>query len=116
MFEKSKIGLHLIRVGENKSPFDVMLSDYLNGRLKREFKSKKIRVISIRTDWSDDKRCIRVYGKYYAYHINVEIYPDEFTVSYDSLAHESMTYPLDSSERVYSTLLSIIKALHIKYS
>ena len=116
MFEKSKIKSHLRRVGENKSPFDVLLSDYLNGRLKREFKSKKIRVISIRTDWSDDERCIRVYGKYSAYHINVEIYPDKVTISYDSLAHESMTYPLDSSERVYSTLLSIIKVLHIKYS
>ena len=111
MFEKSKIRSHLRKVGRNKSPFDILLSDYLNGKLKREFQSEKIRVKSIRIDWSDEK-CISVRGKYYAFSIDVDIYPNEFTISCDSCGYESTTYPLDSSERVYSNLLSVIKILH----
>ena len=112
MFEKSKIRSHLRRVGRNKSHFDILLSDYLTGKLKRKFQSEKIRVRSIRINWSSDYRCINVRGKYQAYHIDVEIYPSEFTISCDSCGYESNTYPLDSSERVYSSLLSIIKILH----
>ena len=116
MFVKSKIRSYLLKVGENKSPFDVLLSDYLNGKLKREFQNEKIRVISIRIDWSNDNKCILVRGKYQAYHIDVEIYPSELTNSYDYCNNESMTYPLDSSEQVYSNLLGVIKMIHIKYS
>ena len=43
MFEKSKIRSHLRKVGRNKSPFDILLSDYLTGKLKREFQSEKIK-------------------------------------------------------------------------
>ena len=111
MFEKSKIRSHLRKAGRNKSPFDILLSDYLNGKLKREFQSEKIRVKSIRIDWSDEK-CISVRGKYRAFNVDVEIYPNEFTISCDSCGYESTTYPLDSSERVYSSLLSVIKILH----
>ena len=115
MFEKSRIRSHLRKVGKNKTPFDYLLLDYLNGRLKSEFQSEKIRVKSISADYRDDEKYIRVHGKYLVYRVDVdvEIYPDRFTVS---CARDSMTYPLNSSEQVYSTLLSVIKMIHTQFS
>lgn len=116
MFEKSKIRSYLRKVDKNKNAFDYLLLDYLSGKLKREFKSEKIRVISIRTNCSDNDKCIRVHGKYQAYRVDVEIYPDKFVISYDSCNHDRMTYPLSSSDQVYNTLINVIKVLHSKYS
>ena len=118
MFEKSRIRSHLRKVGKNKTPFDSLLFDYLSGRLKSEFKSVIIRIKSISADYRDDEKYIRVHGKYLVYRVDVdvEIYPDRFTVYIDSCAHGNMTYPLNSSEQVYSTLLSVIKMIHTQFS
>ena len=115
MIEKSRIRSHLRKVGKNKTPFDSLLFDYLSGRLKSEFQSEKIRVKSISADYRDDEKYIRVHGKYLVYRVDVdvEIYPDRFTVS---CARDSTTYPLNSSEQIYSTLLSVIKMIHIQFS
>ena len=115
MFEKSRIRSHLQKVGKNKTPFDSLLFDYLSGRLKSEFQSVIIRIKSISADYRDDEKYIRVHGKYLVYRVDVdvEIYPDRFTVS---CARDSMTYPLNSSEQVYSTLLSVIKMIHAQFS
>ncbi len=110
---KKRIQAYLDGVGNEKSAFDLILTDYLNGELKRKLESLLIKGISIHVDWSEDVKCIGVQGRYQAYYIDLQIYPDEYTLSYDTdEADDGETYPLKSREQVYDRLLGIIKRIH----
>jgi hypothetical protein len=120
IFKKHKIRAYLKSLGSDKSPFDLLLSDYVTGDLKKNFKKRGLlKNIVINVNLDGGEKCILVQGMYWIYRIDMDIriYPDEFTISYDASAPDNgKAYPLDSRERIYTTLLNIIKIIHMRLS
>lgn len=118
-FKKRKIWEYLNSLGDNKTAFDQLLCDCLDGTMKKELLSYLFKHLEIHLDWNDDVKCIGIQGKYRPYYIyiDIQIYPDEFTVSYSAdEPGEGTTYPLESREQVYNSLHSLIKLIHCNYS
>lgn len=113
MFKKRKIKAYLNSLGDIKGPFDLLLLDYVSGAMKKELHNLILRAISIHVDWHDDVKCIGVQARYGTYYIDMQIYPDEFTIACDpGEADEDRTYPLVNRDQVYATLFSVIKNIH----
>ena len=111
--KKKKIQKYLEqRAGDNKCAFDDLLSDYLDGSLKENLKSVKMKKVEIHIDWFDDIKCIGIQGRYKEYYMDLQIYPNEFSVSFDlDEPDDDVIYPLESKEQVYSVLSDIVKTL-----
>lgn len=111
--KKKKIQKYLEQKSElDKSVFDVFLSDYLDGTLKQDIEALGIKKAEIHIDWLTDIKCIAIQGRYNEYYMNLEIDPDEFSISFDiDEADEDVVYALESKEQVYTTLANTVKAL-----
>ena len=111
--KKKKIRKYLEqKADDNKCAFDYLLSDYLNGSLKNNLKSINIERVQIHIDWFENIKCIGIHGRYKEYYMDLLIYPDEFSVSFDlDEPDEDIIYPLESKEQVYSVLSDIVKTL-----
>ncbi len=95
-----------------KCAFDLLLSDYLDGSLKEYLASAGIKKADIHIDWFDDMKCIGIQGRYKEHYMDLQIYPDEFCVSFDpDEPDEDAVYSLESKEQLYSVLVNIIKTL-----
>ena len=118
-FKKKKIWKYLNNLGDNQTAFDQLVRDCLDGTLKKELLSYCFKHFKVHLDWDDNVKCLRIKGKYLPYYmyIDIQIYPDEFIVSYGAdEPTEGITYPLVSRDQVYKTLLNIIKLIHVKFS
>ena len=111
--KKKKIQKYLEqKTDDNKCAFDDLLSDYLNGSLKDNLESVKIERVEIHIDWFEDIKCIGIQGRYKEYYMDLQIYPNEFSVSFDlEEPDEDVIYPLESKEQVYSVLSDTVKTL-----
>ena len=111
--KKKKIQKYLLqRADDNKCAFDELLSDYLDGSLKENLESVKIERVEIHIDWLDDIKCIGIQGRYKEYYMELQIYPNEFSVSFDlDEPDEDVIYPLESKEQVYNVLSDTVKTL-----
>ena len=111
--KKKKIQKYLTQKAESdKDAFDFLLCDYLDGTLKTDLESLGITKNEIHIDWFDDIKCIGIQGKYKKYFADIQIYPNEFSVSFDlDEPDEDMSYPLESKERVYSVISYTISML-----
>ena len=111
--KKKKIQKYLEqKTADNKCAFDDLLSDYLNGSLKDNLESVKIERVEIHIDWFEDIKCIGIQGRYKKYYMDLQIYPKEFSVSFDlDEPDEDVIYPLESKEQVYSVLSDTVKTL-----
>ena len=112
--KKKKIQEYLDKKTElEKSAFDFLLCDYLNGTLKSNLESFGVKRIEIHIDWLVDTKCIDIQGRYKKYYIESQIYPYEFSVSFDLIEpEEDIMYSLESKEQVYNVLLETIKSLN----
>ena len=111
--KKKKIQKYLEQMADdNKCAFDALLSDYLDGALKENLESVKIDRVEIHIDWVDDMKCIGIQGRYKEYYMDLQIYPNEFSVSFDlDEPDEDVIYPLESKEQIYSVLSEAVKTL-----
>lgn len=111
--KKKKIQRHLEqKADDNKCTFGILLSDYLDGSLKEELASIEIKKVDIHIDWLDDIKCIEIQGRYKEYYMDLQIYPNEFSVSFDlDEPDEDVIYPLESKEQLYSVLSDTVKTL-----
>ena len=111
--KKKKIKKYLEQQAtDDKSTFDFLFSDYLDDTLKRKLAEIGISKIAIHIDWLEDVKCIGIQGRYKEYYLDLQIYQNEFTVSYDlDEADEEIEYPLQSKEQFYNVLLDTIKIL-----
>lgn len=111
--KKKKIQKYLEQKADNnKCAFDDLLSDYLDGSLKENLESVKMERVEIHIDWFDDIKCIGIQGRYKEYYMDLQIYPKEFSVSFDlDEPDEDVIYPLESKEQVYSVLSDTVKTL-----
>jgi len=96
----------------DKCAFDHLLSDYLDGSLKKDLESLNIRRVEIHIDWLDDIKCIGIQGRYKQYYLDLQIDPTELSISLDrDEPDEDVIYPLESKEQVYNLLSKAFKAL-----
>ncbi len=111
--KKKKIQKYLEqKADDNKSAFDFLLSDYLTGLLKEDLMSFGIKKTEIHIDWLDDIKCIGIQGRYEEYYLDLQIYPNEFSISFDpDEPDEDVSYSLESKEQLYKVLSEAIKAL-----
>jgi hypothetical protein len=111
--KKKKIKKYLEKKEESDySTFDLLLFDYLDGSLKEYLSYIKIKKIEIHIDWLEDIKCIGIQGRYNEYFLDLQIYPNEFSISFDTdEPDDDTTHPLESKEQLYKLLSSTIKAL-----
>ena len=111
--KKKKIKKYLEQTADNsKCAFDSLLSDYLDGSLKGNLESAMIKKIEIHIDWFNDIKCIGIQGRYKEYYMDLQIYPNEFSISFDlDEPDEDLIYPLESKEQIYSVLSDTVKSL-----
>ena len=113
IFKKKKIASHLQNIPSDKrTPFDALLSDYLDGSFKSDLQALGISKIDIYVDWHDDYKCIGVQGKYGDYYMDLHIYPEEFMVAFDlDEADDDEEYVLTSKAQFYQVLSDTIRNL-----
>ena len=111
--KKKKIQKYLEQKADNnKDAFDILLSDYLDGSLKEDLASIEIKKADIHIDWGDDIKCIGIQGRYKEYYMDLQIYPNEFSISFDlDEPDDDTVYSLESKAQVYSVIDNIIKSL-----
>ena len=108
--KKKKIHIYLESIPvADKTGFDLLLHDYLNGTLKSNLEDMGVTKIDIHIDWYDSMRCIGVHGRFKKYYMDMQIYPDEFCLSFDlEEPDEDETYPMKSKDYFYQTLANTI--------
>ena len=112
IFKKKKIQSYLNNLGNNKTAFDFLLCDYLNGNLKKELESIGFLKIDMYIDWLENHKCISIQCKYQKYYVDIQIYKDEFSVSYDlDEPDEDIIYSLESKQQMYKTLSDVIQIM-----
>ena len=111
--KKKKIRRHLESIPDaDKTGFDFLLLDYLNGILKSQLEDMGISKTDIYIDWHDHIKCISVQGSFKKYYIDLHIYPDEFCLSFDTdEPDEDEIYPMKSRDYFYQTMANTIQAL-----
>ena len=111
--KKKKIRKYLISKSDcDKCAFDFLLSDFLDGALKEKLTLMGIVKTEIHIDWLEDIKCIGIQGKYEKYYMDLQIYPKEFSISFDiDEPDEDITYPLESKEQLYNVILDVVKIL-----
>ncbi len=110
---KKKIQKYLNHKAENdKNAFDVLLCNYLDGTLKTDFESLGITKNEIHIDWLDDIKCIGIQGRYKKYFADIQIYSNEFSISFDlDEPDDDISYALESKEQLYRVISETLDTL-----
>ena len=113
MTKRAKIQRYLAqRADECSCAFDALLRDYLDGSFKEKLTTMDIRRGALYVDLREDEKCIDVQGRYQRYYVEMQIRPNEFSVSIDLVEpDEDVVYPLESKEQLYRVLSDSILAL-----
>ena len=111
--KKKKIQKYLEQKTESdKTTFDFLLCDYLDGTLKTDLESLGITKNQIHIDLLDDIKCIGLQGRYKKYFADIQIYPDEFSISFDlDEPDDDITYAFESKDQLYRMISETISTL-----
>lgn len=111
--KKKKIQKYLNQKAESdKNAFDFLLCNYLDGTLKTELESLGITRNEIHVDWFDDVKCIGIQGRYKKYFADIQIYLNEFSVSFDSdEPNDDISYAFKCKEQLYNVISETINTL-----
>ncbi len=110
--KKTKIRKYLEQRAQDKSAFDLLLADYLDGSMLQMLKSLGITRPEIFVDFHKHLKCIGIQGRHGAYFVDMQIYPDEFGLAFDlDEADEDVLHPLQSREQVYLALSDGLRVL-----
>lgn len=106
--KRKKIKLYLESVAETqRTVFDNILNNYINGELNQELEQIGIKKITIHIDWLPDYKCINIQGKYDELYVDIQIEPNEFSIGCDSVEPDEHTsYLLESRNQLYSVVKS----------
>jgi hypothetical protein len=111
--KKKKVAAYLQRIPDGeKTAFDLLLADCLDGTLKNRLESMGITKLEIYIDWLMGSKCIGLQGRYKQYYMDACIDPDVYFVEFDMDEPDGEeTYPLESREAVYKKMSGMILAL-----
>lgn len=106
--KKKKIASCLAGLSQ-RTAFDMLLQEYLDGALADKLGRIGITKLEIHIDWLPDYRCIGIQGRFGKYYVDIQIEPEEFTVAVDeSEPDEPAVYLLESAESFYKTVASFL--------
>lgn len=110
---KKRIQKYLEQKAESdKNAFDFLLCNYLDGTLKADLELLGITKNEIHIDWLDDIKCIGIQGRYNKYFADIQIYPNEFSISFDlDEPDDDISYTLESKEQLYRVISETIPLL-----
>ena len=84
----------------------------MDGTLKTDLESLGITKNQIHIDWLDDIKCIALQGRYKKYFADIQIYPDEFSISFDlDEPDDDITYAFESKDQLYRMISETISTL-----
>ncbi len=109
--KKEKINKYLSKKQADKSStiFEIILSDYLSGSLKKRLHELAMKKISIHIDWLPDYKCINVQGKVSDYYFDIQIEPETFSIAYDKGEPDDATeFVLEDVSSFYSVIENTI--------
>ena len=111
--KKKKVAAYLQRIPDGeKTAFDLLLADYLDGTLKTRLESMGITKLEIHIDWLLGSKCIGLQGRYQQYYLDAGIDAEEYFVEFDLDEPDGEeTYPLESREAVYQRISDKILTL-----
>ena len=113
--KKEEIWEYLSSLGNDKTVFDQLLTDCMDGTMKDILESYSFRHLEIHLDWNEALKRIGIKGRYRYCNTNIdiEIYPDKFTVAYGAgEPGVGTTYSLVSKQQVYNSLQNLIMLIH----
>ena len=107
LFKKRKIRDYLSNLGDNKSTFDMLLEDYLSGKLKADLQKLGLTRIELGVDLF---HTIWMQAKYGDYFVDIHIYTDEISIALDlDEADDGVDYPLTDKEEMMEIIKHEIK-------
>ena len=111
--KKKKIKQYIENISDDeRTSFDLLLCEYISGKLKSNLDTIGIHRIEIYIDWLDDIKCIGVQGKVNNYYVDIRIYQNEFCISCDEVEpDDDVNYPLESEEQLYDIIKKTIDNL-----
>ena len=111
--KKKKIQTYLAQKSEKEyCAFDHLLTDYVHGTLKTDLTSVGMRRIEIHIDWLADIKCIGIQAQYEEYLTDIQIYPNKFSVAFDTDEPDNDTvYPFESKKQFYDVLVATAHTL-----
>lgn len=114
--KKKKIQEYLQNISDgHKTAFDLLLSDYINGTMKEKLSATGLQKIELYIDWIDNEKCIDIQGRYGNYYVESQIYPHEFSVSFDqNEADDDVIHSLTDKEQVYQMISDTVHKIKKK--
>lgn len=111
--KKKKIQKYLNQKEESqKNAFDFLLCNYLDGTFKKDLDTLGITKKEIYIDWSEYIKCIGIQGRYKEYFADIQIYPNEFSISFDLVEpDDDISYAFENKEQLYRVISETIAAL-----
>lgn len=105
---RNRVKLHLDSITETqRTVFDNLLNDYINGELKHQLEQIGLKKITIHIDWLPDYKCINIQSKCDKKYVDIQIEPNEFSIGCDSVEPDEHTsYLLESRNHLYSVVKS----------
>ncbi len=100
-FKRNKIQNYLSSLSSH-TPFDELLQDYLDGKLKNTLEACGIERIDIHIDWLKDYRLIGIQAKYNGLFLDIQITESYYTFSQSTdEPDEDIELTLKSKEEFY---------------
>ena len=109
--KKKRIKAYLAAKPEH-TPFDDILQNWIDEQLEEKLSAMGLTKIEIHIDWLDDIKCIGIQGRYNKYFADIQIYPNEFSISFDlDEPDDDISYTLESKEQLYREISETIALL-----
>ena len=111
--KKKKIKKYIEQLSpQNKTTFDLLCEDYINGLFKKQLEQIGLIKPIIHIDWTDQIKCIGIQAKYDVWHIDMQIYSDEFCLAADlDEADYDTCFKLENKEQFFNILCTLLKNL-----
>ena len=84
MFKKSKIKEYLKSIDKSQyTYFDILLNDYIDGRLKKYLSELGFKKTEVHIDWFGDIKILSVQTRYNEYFVQIDVDRKEIAIGYD---------------------------------
>ena len=112
--KKKKISKYLSekQAIKNITAFDSLLSEYLSGCLKENFRKLNIKQTEIHVDWLSDYKCINIQGRIGGYFVDIQIEPETFLIAYDKDESDNATeFAMQDVPTFYSIIKNTVEGI-----
>ena len=98
LFGKKKRIVQALQKRQHLTDFELLLSEYVSGELKRNLVSRGFRSVEIHVDWSDSVHCLGIQAKKEARFFDIQVDEREMVISCaEDEPEEGVRYPLSDT-------------------